>query len=160
MLIRVPTSGIEIDIRRQPAQLLDIIRGRVEDEMKPQRPDMPKQRVEISPGEYRDVDAPNDEYEQQMTEFNTLVGQKFYARIWEVMADIGITSKPDIDELDTLRATYAKYGAIVPDNDKLFWLQYVVAPGIDDFNHLLYEIFGKSLPSDRQVAFYRQLFRS
>jgi len=160
MLIRVPTSGIEIDIRRQPAQLLDIIRGRVEDEMKSQRPDMPKQRVEISPGEYRDVDAPDDDYEQRMVEFNTLVGHKFYERIWEVMADIGITTNPDTSELDALRATYAKYVAIVPNNDKLFWLQYVVAPGVDDFNTLLYEIFGKSLPSDRQVAFYRQLFRS
>jgi hypothetical protein len=159
MKITLPNSLYEIDVRRQPAQLLDILRNRIAEELKEHKPAMPMQRVEISPGEFREVEAPNEEYQAKLSEFDELVGAKYLNRLWEVIAEIGVITKPDLDEITELRKSYERLNVDVPSNDKLFWLQYIVAPGIDDFNTLLYEVFGKSLPNDKQVAFHRQLFR-
>ena len=59
-----------------------------------------------------------------------------------------------------LRELYTNLDIEIPADDRTFWVQFVIAPSAEDFAHLTYEIFGKSLPTEVQVAFHRQLFPS
>jgi hypothetical protein len=159
MKIILPGTETEIDIRRQPAQLMEIMRGKVHERLEHIKPIPPKQRVEVAPGRFEEIeDAQDESYLRQLRIYDEKTGLEFIEEVWKNIAAIGVTDEVTPDMVAAHREYYATMGVELPANDREVWLRYIVAATVDDFSTLMYEVYGKSLPSEKQVAFHRQLF--
>ena len=160
MKITVPGSGIEINIRRQPVQVMDFLKAKIAEELESEKPVPPTQQVETAPGVFREVEALHDEkYVEAMQDYERKTAGKFIERIWHNMATLAVTDEVTPEMVAPYRAYYGQFGEKLPESDREVWLRYEVAPSMDDFATLMYEIYGKSLPTDKQVAFHRLLFQ-
>lgn len=152
---------IEVTIRRQPAQIMEILRIKAEELVTIPKPEVPKISVETAPNEFKLVDNPDDAtYIEQMEQFQLVVVREYTELLWKSIAEIGVIDVVTEADVASLRAGYSRLGIEVPEDPKLFWLKYVAAPSTDDFSLLLYEVFGKSLPKEKQVAMYKRMFQS
>lgn len=160
MKITLSGSMIEVTIRRQPAQIMEILRDKAYQIVQHEEPTPPKTRIEIAPNEYREIDNIDDEqYQQAFQLFQRKVTTEFTKMLWQSIADIGVVDTITEEDVASVRVGYQKLGIDIPEDPKLFWLQFIVAPTIEDFQVLMYEIYGKSLPKERQVAMYKRLFQ-
>lgn len=158
--VTLPGSGLTVKIRRQPGDMLKLIEASVRREMDPLKPVIPTQKLEVGPGEFKDIeDANNPEYVAELAKHEALVQEKFAQKMLDVVVKVGIVDGPNKDELAVLRESYVALGIETPEDDRSFWVQFVIAPSAEDFSHLMFEIFGKSLPTEAQVAFHRSLFQ-
>lgn len=154
-------SGITVKVRRQPGDMLKLIEASVRRELESKKPEIPVQRLEIAPKEFKDVeDVNNPEYVEKLAAYEQEVQEKFAKKMLDVVIRIGIIDNPDKKELVGLRDMYGTLGIEIPEDDREFWIQFIVAPSAEDFSTLVYEVFGKSLPTEVQVAFHRNLFPS
>lgn len=159
--VTLPGSGINVRVRRQPGDMLRLIEASVRREFDKEKPIPPVQRMETGPGEFKDIeDENNPAYVSAMELFEQKVQARFAEKMLEVIVKAGIVDSPDEEEIKTLRDLYTTLDIEIPADDRTLWVQFVLAPSADDFAHLTYEIFGKSLPTEVQVAFHRQLFPS
>lgn len=159
--VTLPGSGITVKVRRQPGDMLKLIEASCRRDMESEKPIVPVQRLEVAPKEFKDIeDVNNAEYVEQLAAYEQKVQDAFAKKMLDVVIRIGIIDSPDKKELIGLREMYATLGIDIPDDDREFWIQFIVAPSAEDFSTLVFEIFGKSLPSEVQVAFHRSLFSS
>jgi hypothetical protein len=158
--VTLPGSGMTVRIRRQPGDMLRLIEASARRECEPRRPQPPTQRLEVGPGEYKEIeDVNNEEYVASVEAFETEVQELFSKKMLDVIVKVGLVDNPDIAELSTLRSLYSDMNIEIPEDDRTFWVQFMVAPSAEDFAHLTFEIFGRSLPTEAQVAFHRTLFQ-
>ena len=159
--VTLPGSGMTVSVRRQPGDMLRLIEASVRREFDKQKPIPPVQRIETGPGEFKDIeDENNPAYVAEVEVFEQKVQTRFAEKMLEVIVRAGIVDNPEEDEMTELRQLYTNLDIEIPADDRTFWVQFVIAPSAEDFAHLTYEIFGKSLPTEVQVAFHRQLFPS
>ena len=159
--VTLPGSGLIVKIRRQPGDMLKLIETSVRREMEPSKPAIPTQKLEVGPNEFKEIeDVNNPEYVEALAKHEAEVQEKFAKKMLDVVIKVGIIDGPDKKELQTLRESYTALGIEVPEDDREMWVTFVVAPSAEDFSHLIFEIFGKSLPTEAQVAFHRSLFPS
>ena len=159
--VTLPGSGLTVKIRRQPGDMLKLIEASVRREMDPLKPVIPTQKMEVGPGEFKEIeDVNNSEYVAALESYEASVQENFAKKMLDVVVKVGIIDSPNKEELDVLRESYVGLGIEIPEDDKSFWVQFVIAPSAEDFSHLMYEVFGKSLPTEAQVAFHRSLFPS
>lgn len=158
--VTLPGSGMTVRIRRQPGDMLRLIEASARREFQSERPQPPTQRLEVGPGEYKEIeDVNNEEYVALLEAFEARVQEAFSKKMLDVIVKVGLVDTPDIAELSTLRQLYSDMNIEIPEDDRAFWVQFVVAPSAEDFAHLTFEIFGRSLPTEAQVAFHRTLFQ-
>lgn len=158
--VTLPGSGLTVRIRRQPGDMLRLIEASARREFESERPEPPTQRLEVGPGEFKEIeDANNEEYLEKLNAFETKIQEAFSKKMLDVIVKLGIVENPDIAEISTLRQLYSDLNIEIPEDDRTFWVQFVVAPSAEDFAHLTFEIFGRSLPTEAQVAFHRTLFQ-
>jgi len=158
--VTLPGSGMTVRIRRQPGDMLRLIEASARREYEHERPQPPTQKLEVGPGEYKEIeDTNNEEFVASLEEFETKVQTLFSTKMLDVIVKVGIVDSYDVNELAELRKMYADMDIETPTDDRSFWVQFVVAPSAEDFATLTYEIFGKSLPTEAQVAFHRTLFQ-
>lgn len=158
--VTLPGSGMTVRIRRQPGDMLRLIEASSRREFESERPQPPTQKLEVGPGEYKEIeDVNNEEYIAQVAVFENKVQEAFSRKMLDVIVKVGLVDTPDIAELSTLRQLYSDMNIEIPEDDRTFWVQFVVAPSAEDFAHLTFEIFGRSLPTEAQVAFHRTLFQ-
>ena len=159
--VTLPGSGFTVKIRRQPGDMLRLIEASCRREFDSQKPVPPTQRIEVGPGEFKDIEDENNvAYQEEVEAFEVKVQSRFAEKMLDVIVKAGIIDEPDEKEILHLRTLYTELGIELPDNDRTMWVQFIVAPSAEDFAHLTYEVFGKSLPTEVQVAFHRQLFPS
>lgn len=157
--VKLPGSGYEVRIRRQPGDMLKLIEASVRRDIKPEEPIPPTQRLEVAPNEFKDIEDLNDPaYVVAMELHEQKFQEKFTQKMLDVIVRVGIADSPDPEELTSLRALYDSLAIEVPEDDRTLWVQFVLAPSVEDFSHLTFEIFGRSLPTEAQVAFHRTLF--
>ena len=157
--VTLPGSGMTVQIRRQPGDMLRLIEASCRREFDKEKPIPPVQRIETGPGEFKDVeDENNPAYIEQVNEHEQKVQSRFAEKMLEIIVRAGIIDNPNDEEIKHLRELYTSLDIDLPEDDRQLWVQFVVAPSADDFSHLTYEVFGKSLPTEVQVAFHRQLF--
>jgi hypothetical protein len=157
--ITLPISGHTVHIQRQRAEVMTRLRFAAEQEMADKKPKPPTQSVVVADGSTTELENTADEgyiaaFEQWQSDVQTLAATK----ITKFMATIGITDSPPSDIGETM-AQYKALGLEVEENPKEFWVLNIVAPSNDDLAKLMFEIFGRSMPQEAQVTFYRQLFQ-
>jgi hypothetical protein len=158
--VTLPGSGMTVKIRRQPGDMLRLIEASARRECESERPQPPTQKLEVGPGEFKEIeDVNNEEYVANLEAFELKVQEIFSKKMLDVIVKVGIVETPDIAEVSTLRTLYSDLNIEIPEDDRTFWVQFVVAPSAEDFAHLTYEVFGRSLPTEAQVAFHRTLFQ-
>jgi hypothetical protein len=124
------------------------------------KPEIPTQKLEVGPNEFKDIeDINNPEYLEALAVYEAKVQEQFAKKMLDVVVKVGIIDTPNKNELESLRETYTMLEIETPPDDREFWVQFVVAPSAEDFSLLIFEIFGKSLPTEAQVAFHRTLFQ-
>jgi hypothetical protein len=129
------------------------------------KPKPPIQTVATAPGVTSDIEVINDPaYQERMREWEGAVGQTFQDLMSEVIAQIGVVSNevlhPYLEEGRQVQAAYKEMGLQVPEGIMAFTLSYIVAQAQEDIATLMYEVFGKALPSQEMVALRRNLFPS
>lgn len=158
--VTLPGSGLTVRIRRQPGDMLRLIEASSRREFESERPEPPTQKLEVGPGEFKEIeDVNNEEYVERLNAFETKIQEAFSKKMLDVIVKVGIVDNPDAVELSSLRQMYSDLNIEVPEDDRTFWVQFVLAPSAEDFAHLTFEIFGRSLPTEAQVAFHRTLFQ-
>ena len=159
--VTLPGSGFTVRVRRQPGDMLRLIEASCRREFDAEKPVPPTQRIEVGPGEFKDIEDENNVvYQEQVDAFELRVQSRFAEKMLDVIVKAGIMDEPEENEVAQLRELYTDLGIELPKDDRTLWVQFVVAPSAEDFAHLTYEVFGKSLPTEVQVAFHRQLFPS
>jgi hypothetical protein len=158
--VTLPGSGLTVRIRRQPGDMLKLIEASVRRDIEGKKPEPPTQRLEVGPGEFKEIeDLNNPEYIATLELHEAEFQEKFTEKMLDVIVKVGIVDGPVKEELDVLRETYNSLNIEIPENDRTFWVQFVLAPSAEDFSTLTFEIFGRSLPTEAQVAFHRTLFQ-
>jgi hypothetical protein len=158
--VTLPGSGLTVKIRRQPGDMLKLVEASARRGMESIRPEIPTQRLEVGPNEFKDIeDINNPQYLEALAVYETKVQEQFAKKMLDVVVKVGIIDTPNKNELESLRETYTMLEIDTPPDDREFWVQFVVAPSAEDFSLLIFEIFGKSLPTEAQVAFHRTLFQ-
>ena len=158
--VTLPGSGLTVKIRRQPGDMLKLVEASARRGMESIRPEIPTQRLEVGPNEFKDIeDINNPQYLEALAVYEAKVQEQFAKKMLDVVVKVGIIDTPNKNELESLRETYTMLEIDTPPDDREFWVQFVVAPSAEDFSLLIFEIFGKSLPTEAQVAFHRTLFQ-
>ena len=163
--ITLPVSGITLTIRRQPAGVMKSLKVRAEQINADTKPKPPIQTVQTAPGVTSDIEVINDPaYVERLNDWESVVAQTFTDLMAEAIAQIGVVSnevlKPYLEEGREVQAGYRAMGLPVPDSIMAFTLAYIVAQAQDDSATVMFEVFGKSLPSQEMVALRRNLFQS
>ncbi|MBJ7394241.1 MAG: hypothetical protein JHD01_05760 [Candidatus Nanopelagicales bacterium] len=158
--VTLPGSGLTVRVRRQPGDMLKLVEASARRGMESSKPEIPTQKLEVGPNEFSEIeDINNPEYIEALGIYEANVQEQFAKKMLDVVVKVGIIDTPDKDELESLRETYKTLEIETPPDDREFWVQFVVAPSAEDFSLLIFEIFGKSLPTEAQVAFHRTLFQ-
>jgi len=158
--VTLPGSGLTVKIRRQPGDMLKLIEASARRELDSKKPIPPTQKLEVGPNEFKEIeDINNAQYIQELEKYEAEVAELFSRKMLDIIVKIGILDHPDKDDIANLRQLYQTLNIETPEDDRTFWVQFVLAPCIEDFSYLTFEIFGKSLPSEAQVAFHRTLFQ-
>lgn len=158
--VTLPGSGITVKIRRQPGDMLKLIESSCRRELDAEKPIPPTQKMEVGPNEFKEIeDINNAEYVAQLEEFESKIQEAFSKKMLDVIIKVGIIDTPNKEDIASLRQMYEALNIEMPEDDRAFWVTFVLAPSVEDFSHLTYEIFGKSLPTEAQVAFHRTLFQ-
>jgi hypothetical protein len=158
--VTLPGSGLTVKIRRQPGDMLKLVEASARRGMESIKPEIPTQKLEVGPNEFKDIeDINNPEYLEALAVYEAKVQEQFAKKMLDVVVKVGIIDTPNKNELESLRETYTMLEIETPPDDREFWVQFVVAPSAEDFSLLIFEIFGKSLPTEAQVAFHRTLFQ-
>jgi len=157
--IKLPISGYIVRIQRQRAEVMTRLRFVAEQELMDKKPKPPVQSVIVADGSTKDIENTADEgyvaaLEQWQSDVQTLVATK----ITKFIASIGVVDNPPEDIGETM-AQYKALGLEVDESPKEFWVLNIVAPSNDDLAKLMFEIFGRSMPQEAQVTFYRGLFQ-
>lgn len=161
----LPGSGYKVMIRRQPMQIISHLKIAASTAHEDTKPIIPTQRLEVEAGVYKDIENPADaDYVEALQKWETKVNIYFGNTLQRVILDMGIISveesAPSIDESAKMMRQYKDMGVPVPDDKRKFYFEYILAPTDEDVTLLTYEIFGKSLPKQRQVELYRIMFLS
>lgn len=164
--ITLPISGITLQVRRQPIQVIQQINQRAEkivSERTP-KPIPPVQQVVTGPNETKAIPNQSDpEYIAELGAWQGLVMAETMNQMMAVLTRIGIVHtdvlNDYIDDAKTIQESYQELGYDVPENLMQFALQYIIAPSQDDSSTLLFEVFGRTLPTESQVAFKRAMFQ-
>jgi hypothetical protein len=158
--VTLPGSGLTVKVRRQPGDMLKLVEASARRGMESIKPEIPTQRLEVGPNEFKDIeDINNPEYLEALAVYEAKVQEQFAKKMLDVVVKVGIIDTPNKNELESLRETYTMLEIETPPDDREFWVQFIVAPSAEDFSLLIFEIFGKSLPTEAQVAFHRTLFQ-
>lgn len=157
--IRLPISGYTVRIQRQRAEVMTRLRFAAEQEMADKKPKPPTQSVVVADGSTTELENTADEgYVAALEQWQSDVQSLAASKITKFMATIGVTDSPP-DDIGETMAQYKALGLEVEEDPKEFWVLNIVAPSNDDLAKLMFEIFGRSMPQESQVAFYRQLFQ-
>lgn len=163
--ITLPVSQITLTVRRQPAGVLKSLRVRAEQINAGTKPKPPIQKVQTGPEITAEIEVMNDPaYQERLREWEGTVGQTFQDLMSECIAQVGVVSNevltPYLEEGRHVQAAYKTMGLQVPEGIMAFTLSYIVAQAQEDMATLMFEVFGKALPSQEMVALRRNLFPS
>jgi hypothetical protein len=109
------------------------------------RPEIPKQRLETGPGEWRDVENPHDEqYLEALEVWEAAVQQDAGMRFLKLCEEYALIYAIDQEEVAALRAAYAIAGAttIADLSDAQVFLWWIALPTPDDQLSLYAKLFG------------------
>lgn len=158
--VTLPISGHKVRVNRLRNELLLQARSSAEQELSPKKPKPPKQSVAIANGGVEEVEnETHPDYLAQLEKWNIAVSAIASTKIAELMAYAGIAEEPPAS-IDVTMATYKKLGLAMSDDKRIFWMMHVLAPSDDDFKFLMFEIFGRTLAREEQIAFWRNMFPS
>lgn len=157
--ITLPVSGVTVKIRRQRAMVMERFVASIEQDLQGDKPTPPLISVEVSPGEYKDIPNESDEEylvaaRAHMIKTRDAADEKLLHFIAKTCMEFDV----DYEEVTTLRQAYCELGMKVEDDDKIFYAKYVLAASNEDYHTLIYEVFGRSLPREAQVAMHSKLF--
>jgi hypothetical protein len=164
--ITLPVSGVTLHVRRQPIQVIQQISQRAESivsERTP-KPKPPVQEVVTGPSETKSIPNQNDpEYVAELNVWQSLVAVETMNQMMAVLTRVGIVHNNALndylDDAKDVQESYKDLGYDVPNDLMQFALQYIIAPATEDSSTLLYEVFGRTLPTESQVAFKRAMFQ-
>lgn len=163
-VVQTPTitlsSGIAVGLRRQPADAWANAQAAAQSELADSKPSPPTQSLETEPGVFRDIPNEHDPaYQLALDEWRSRVSGLMTEKLLRFMQKYALVFDIDHERLKELRAEYAEFGMTnMPEDDRIAYLSYIVAPTLDDQSHLFEEVFGRSLPQDQQVALHRAMF--
>jgi len=162
---RLPTimlsSGYTVALRRQPADVMQRIMVRAEEEYAKDnpKPHPPTQKMETAPGEFHEIPKAHDpEYQATLNAWQEEVNHRATEKLLTLANKVALVFAVDTEQLKELRETYAEIGVDLPEDDRIAWLNYVIAPTIEDQARLFEEVYGKGLPTEAQVALHRLFF--
>lgn len=109
------------------------------------RPEVPTQRVEIGPDEWRDVENVHDErYQEALEAWEATVQEETGRRFLTLCEDYALIYEVDQEEVAALRAAYAAAGdtTIADLSDTQVFLWWIALPTADDQLTLYAKLFG------------------
>lgn len=160
--ITLPESGAVLSVRRQPIDVLRRIQ-RISEERHP-KPIPPKVRVETGPNEFHEIDNANDKaYTESLSEWETRTTFSLGELLIQTLVKVAVIHDAQfmkyVEEAKEIQSFYNEIGLEVPADIFVFTMTYHIAKSSDDLNMLIFEVFGKSLPKEEQVALHRHLFQ-
>lgn len=157
--ITMPVSGHSVRINRLRYETLIQVQNKCAEELAPRKPQPPKQLVVVANGKEEEIENPtHPDYLAKLELFNLAVSTLASERLAKLIAYAGIADSPPSD-IETMMELYKQTGVPVSDDPRIFWVLMVIAPSSDDFNFLLFEIFGRSMAREGQIALWREMFR-
>jgi hypothetical protein len=154
-------SGYRVIINRQPADIFTKVTAAARSELEAERPKPPTQSLETEPDVFREIANESDpDYLAAQAQFERRVAMLAGAKLTQIMLEIGIEFEVDDKKLTKLRTVYRTTGVDLPDDDRMAWLTYVLAPAQEDMARIFVAVYGPGLPTEQQVAFQQAMFPS
>jgi hypothetical protein len=161
--ITLPVSGVTLTVRRQPMDVMLMLQSRAR--ALHEAPAIPQVTEEIGPNQTitRD-DTSNPDYIRALAEYEQKWTTSFGEMLITVLARTCIvkdaTFEKHIADARDVQQTYKDLGVEVPEDINEFAIKFIIAVSAEDINYLMMEAFGKSMPSEGQVAMRAAMFQS
>lgn len=161
--IKLPVSGVVLTIRRQPLDVVASIQMRAMELH--ERPTPPIVKEEVGPGKFVERENHTDTgYIEALREYENAWKASFAQMLVKVLVRTCIVSDENmrayLDEAREMQQTYAELGIRHTENTLEFALEYLIAVAQEDMQHLMMEVFGRTLPTEVQVALRASMFQS
>jgi hypothetical protein len=154
------SSGYTITVRRMAAGTMAQLRQQAIKELDSERPTPPVQRVEVGPGEWRDVERSNDpDHLAALSVWEARVNQSTAMKWLRVVQSYAVLTPTDDEAVGAYREAMAAAGAELADDDREIFLWSIAAPTSDDVQALTGFILGISEPSREAVQAHAASFR-
>jgi hypothetical protein len=160
--VTLPVSGVTLKIRRQPMDVVQSLQMKAM--QKHTEPQPPMVREEVAPDQYVDrPDSSDVSYIEALRVYELEWKNTFGEMLLTVLARTCIIKDAQLEAImadaESIRETYRDLGMTVPDDIAVFALRYCIAVSEEDINHLMMEVFGKTLPTQQQVAMRAAMFQ-
>lgn len=161
--ITLPVSGTTLKIRRQPMDVMQALQMRAM--QKHTEPQAPMVKEEVAPDTHVErADFSDPSYIEALRQYELAWKQSFGEMLITVLAKTCIIKDEALQNIlndaSSMQETYRALGINVPDDLTEFALRYIIAVSEDDMNELMLEVFGKTLPTQQQVAMRAAMFQS
>lgn len=154
------SSGYTVAVRRMASGTMAQLRQQAAREREAERPVPPVQRVEVGPGEWRDVERSQDpDHLEALAVWEGQVNQATAMKWLKVVQGYAVLTPTDADAVAAYREAMAATGVDLPDDDREIFLWSIAAPSAADVQALTAFILGISEPSPEAVQAHAASFR-
>lgn len=154
------SSGYTLAVRRMASGTMAQLRQQALKELDGERPAPPVQRVEVAPGEWREVERSNDpDHLEALQAWDGRVNQATAMKWLKIMQSYAVLTPTDDEAVAAYRAAMAPTGVELPDDDREIFLWSIAVPTSDDVQALTGFILGISEPSREAVQAHAASFR-
>lgn len=161
--VTLPISGVTLNIRRQPMDIMLALQSRAQSLHTPPTP--PTVTEEVAPGSVVSrEDTGNPDYVRALAAYEQAWMSSFGDMLITVLSRTCIVKdamfEKHVADARDVQQTYKDMGIAVPDDLYEFALKFIVAVSAEDINFLMMECFGKTMPTEGQVALRAAMFQS
>lgn len=147
-------SGYRITYRVLPIETVGRLQAVAQAELAETRPPVPTQRVEIGPGEWREIENPDEEgYRAAKAAWERQVVNLVGVKIAKLMSSYALDIEIDEKQVQRLRAALDAVGApIVGESDDEVMLWRIAVPGIEEQQKITGLVLGRELAAAVEAA--------
>ncbi len=137
-------TGYRLHYRHLPPETLPRLEAAARVALADERPEMPTQRLEVAPGEWKDVENPHDVgYQEALEAWAAKVQAEQGMRFLTLCERYALVYDVDEEEVKAFRAVHAAIGADLGDaTDAQIFLWQIVFPKPESQLDLIAKLFG------------------
>ena len=159
------SSGYRIHYRHLSPETLPRLQAAAKAALASERPQIPTQRVEVGPNEWREVDNVHDEaYQEALEQWEARVEQDAGQRFLTLCEAYALIYVVDVEEVAALKAVHRSIGDPLDDlSDAQIFLWRIALPSPDDQLTLYSKLFGgltEEAIQAQKASFLSQLQRA
>lgn len=137
-------TGYRIAYRTLSPETMPRLEAAARQALAGEQPALPTQRMEVGPGEFRDVENPHDEeYQKALEDWEAKVQSDQGMRFLTLCEQYALVYEVDEEEVKALKAAFAASGApIEGESDAQIFLWRIALPAPEDQMTLYAKLFG------------------